>query len=88
MKRILIGTTLAAFALAPAMGWADCEYHASMASSKSADKAPLAQAPAASTVPAPVLAKAPVTKQVKHAGDKATSSSPTAKESAVLAKNN
>jgi len=87
MKRILIGTTLAAFALAPAMGWADCEYHASMASSKSADKAPLAQAPAASTAPAPVLAKAPVTKQVKHAVDKATSS-PTAKESAVLAKNN
>jgi len=87
MKRILIGTTLTAFALAPAMGWADCEYHASMASSKSADKAPLAQAPAASTAPAPVLAKAPVTKQVKHAGDKANSS-PTAKESAVLAKNN
>jgi len=87
MKRILIGTTLAAFALAPAMGWADCEYHASMASAKSAEKAPLAQAPAASMAPAPVVAKAPATKQVKHTGDK-TTSPPKADASPVLAKNN
>lgn len=87
MKRILIGTTLAAFALAPAMGWADCEYHASMASAKSAVKTPLVQAPAASKAPAPVVAKAPMNKQVRQAGDK-TTSPPKADESPVLAKNN
>ena len=44
MKKSLVGTALALFAVAPAMAWADCDFHdkASMAS-KSTDKAELAQ---------------------------------------------
>ena len=89
MKKILIGTALAAFALAPAMGWADCDFHnkASMASSKSADRAELAQAAAASKAPAPVVAKAHAAKQVKQVVAKSTSPS-TADASTVVTKNN
>ena len=89
MKRILVGTAIALFALAPAMGWADCEYHnASMASSTPSAKAELAKAPAASKAPAPVVAKASVAKQVKSVGDKATSSSTKTDGSTVVAKTN
>ena len=67
MKRILVGTAIALFALAPEMVWADCEYHnAAMASSAPSAKAELARAPAASKAPAPVVAKTSVAKQVKH----------------------
>jgi len=89
MKRILVGTAIALFALAPAMGWADCEYHnASMASSTPSAKAELAKAPAASKAPAPVVAKASVAKQVKSVGDKATSSPSKTPGSTVVAKTN
>lgn len=89
MTKILVGTVLAAFALAPAMGWADCDFHdkASMASSKPADKADVAQAQAASKSPAPVVAKASATKQVKHVSGKAASPSKP-DDSTVVAKNN
>lgn len=87
MKRILAGTAIALFALAPAMGWADCDYHnASMASSTPSAKAELAKAPAASK--APVVAKASVAKQVKSVGDKAASSSTKTDGSTVVAKTN
>ena len=89
MKRILVGTALTLFALAPAMGWADCDYHkASMASSTPAAKAELAQGPAASRAPAPVVAKTSVAKQVKHVDSKATSSPSKAEGSTVVAKTN
>jgi len=89
MKRILVGTAIALFALAPAMGWADCEYHnASMASSTPSAKAELAKAPAASKAPAPVVAKASVAKQVKSVGDKAASSPSKTDGSTVVAKTN
>jgi hypothetical protein len=89
MKRILVGTALTLFAFAPAMGWADCDYHkASMASSTPAAKDELAQAPAASKAPAPVVAKTSVAKQVKHVDNKATSSPSKAEGSTVVAKTN
>lgn len=89
MKRILVGTTIAVFALAPAMAWADCEYHnASMASSTPSAKAELARAPAASKAPAPVVAKASAAQQVKHVGDKAASSPSRTDGSTVVAKTN
>ena len=88
MRKILLGATLVAFALAPAMGWADCDYHekASMASAKPAEKAELAQAPAANKAPAPI-AKVSATKQVKHMTDKVTSPSK-ADDATVVAKTN
>ena len=87
MKRILVGTALTLFALAPAMGWADCDYHnkASMASS-TPEKADQAQARAASK--APVVAKKSATKQVRHADSKTTSSPSKADGSTVVAKTN
>jgi hypothetical protein len=85
MKRILVGTALTLFALAPTMVWADCDYHkASMASSTPVAKDELAQAPAASKVPAPVVAKASVAKPVKQA----TSSPSKTEGSTVVAKTN
>jgi len=89
MKRMLVGTALTLFALAPAMGWADCDYHkASMASSTPVAKAELAQAPAASKAPAPVVAKTSVAKHVKHVDSKATSSPSKTEGSTVVAKTN
>jgi hypothetical protein len=88
MKRILVGTTLTLFALAPTMGLADCDYHkASMASSTPVAKDEIAQAPAASKAPAPVVAKTSVAKQVKHVDSKAMSPSKT-EASTVVAKTN
>jgi len=87
MKKILIGTTLAVFALAPALSWADCsDAHdkASMASLQAAEKA---QAPAASKVPSPVVAKISATKDLKQAVAKPASPSKT-DGSTVVAKNN
>ena len=77
MKRLLFGTALALFGLAPVIGSA-CEYNsASMASSGPAEKLGLATQPAASKAPAPVAAKAaPAAKQVKRASDKASSPAP------------
>jgi len=77
MKRLLVGTALALFGLAPAIGSA-CEYNdASMASSTPAEKLGLATQPAASKAPAPVVAKAaPTAQQVKRASDKAASPAP------------
>ena len=89
MKRILVGTAITLFALAPTMGWADCDYHkASMASSTPAAKDELAQAPAASKAPAPVVAKTSVAKHVKHVDSKATSSPSKTEGSTVVAKTN
>jgi len=89
MTRILVGTALALFSLAPTMGWADCDYHkASMASSTPVANDDLAQAPAVSKAPASVLAKASVAKQAKHVDTKATSSPSKTAESTVVAKTN
>jgi hypothetical protein len=89
MKKILIGTTLAAFALAPALGWADCgEAHdkASMASSQPAQKSEQAQAQATTKAATPVVAKATTTKHAKPSVAKTTASK--AGASTVVAKNN
>jgi hypothetical protein len=86
MTRILVGTALALFGLAPAIGSA-CEYNdASMASSTPAAQLGRATAPA-SKAPAPVVAKATTAKQVKPASDKATSPAPNAKLAAVANRN-
>ena len=73
MKRLLAGTILALFGLAPMIGWA-CGYtDASMASSTPEAKLGLAAAPTASKAPATVAVKAPDVKQVKATSDKAPS---------------
>jgi hypothetical protein len=73
MKRLLAGTILALFGLAPMIGWA-CGYtDASMASSTPEAKLGLAAAPSASKAPATVAVKAPDVKQVKATSDKAPS---------------
>jgi hypothetical protein len=83
MTRILIGTALALFGSASAIG-SPCEYNdASMASSTPPAQLGLAAPPAASKAPAPVVAKAPA---VKQAGDKATSPAREAKVAAVVAR--
>ncbi|HEX6136168.1 MAG TPA: hypothetical protein VF059_00785 [Casimicrobiaceae bacterium] len=89
MKRIVVGTVLAVFALVPAIGWADCSVdHASMASSTPA-RPELAQTPAASKQDQPAVVKASVTKQVKPVAVKKTME-PAAKAdgSTVVAKTN
>jgi hypothetical protein len=88
MKRILVGMALTLFALAPTVSLADCDYHkASMASSPvTTDE--LAQAPAASKLPAPVAAKTSVAKQAKHVDGKAMSSPSKTEGSTVVAKTN
>jgi hypothetical protein len=89
MKRTLVGTAIALFALAPAMGWADCAYHdASKEAAVPVAKPEVAQASAASKAPAPVVAKASVTKQVRHARDNAVSSPSRADGTTVVAKTN
>jgi hypothetical protein len=68
MKKVLIGTTLAVFALAPAMSFADCsEAHtaAAMASAAPAGKSTPEATVAGKTAP-PVVAKATVTKAAKQ----------------------
>ena len=87
MKRFLVGTMLALFGLAPAIG-AACAYNdASMASSTPAAQLGLATAPAASKAPAPVVAKAAAAKQVKPASDRATSRVPNGKLAEVANRN-
>ena len=87
MKRILIGTALALFGLAPAIGSA-CEYNnASMASSTPPAQLGLAAAPAASKAPAAVAAKAPAVRQATQVGDKVTSPAAGAKVAAVARTN-
>ena len=87
MKRFLVGTALALFVLAPAIGTA-CEYNdASMASSGPAEKLGLASAPAASKAPAPVVAKAAPAAKQQRAGDKATSTSRNTKLAAATNRN-
>jgi hypothetical protein len=87
MKKSLVGTALALFAVAPAMAWADCDFHdkASMAS-KSTDKAELTQQQATNKASSPVVAKTSGTK-VKQASDKKATPSKT-DASTVVAKNN
>ncbi|MDQ2917311.1 MAG: hypothetical protein ABI316_04140 [Casimicrobiaceae bacterium] len=71
MKRILIGTALALFGLAPTIGSA-CEYNdASSASATPPTQLGMASPPPASKAPAPVVTKVPLFKQAKQAGDKA-----------------
>jgi len=90
MKKVLVGTALSLFALAPAMGWADCDYHdkASKASSTPAKKTEVAQASATGKAKAPVVAKTSVARQVNTIDRKATAASPKAEESTVVAKTN
>ena len=73
MNKILVGATLAAFAFAPAVGFADCgpeHDKASMASSQPAEKPQVAQARSSSKASAPLAAKTAATKQVKPVHDK------------------
>jgi hypothetical protein len=78
MKRLLIGTALALFGLAPMIGSA-CEYtDASMASATPPAKLGLAT-PAASQAPAPTVVKAPVVKQAREVGDKVATPAPQGK---------
>ena len=90
MKRVLVGTALTLFALAPAMGWADCGDHdkASMASSTPASKTEVAQASATGKATAPVAVKTSKARQVNTVDRKATAASPKAEESTVVAKTN
>jgi len=89
MKRILVGTALTLFALAPTMASADCDYHkASMASSTPVAKDELAQVPAVSKMPAAAVAKVSVAKQAKHVDSKATSLPSKTEPSTVVAKTN
>lgn len=79
MKRILIGTALALFGLAPTIGSA-CEYNdATSASATPPTQLGMASPPPASRMPAPAVAKAPLFKQAKQTGDKATSAASDAK---------
>lgn len=89
MKKILVGTTLAVFALAPALASADCggdHDKASMASSQPAQKPELAQAPAASNTSSPAVAKVTAAKKVKQAVAKPAA--PKASATTVVAKSN
>ena len=73
MKRILIGTALAMFGLAPTIGSA-CEYNdATSASATPPTQLGMASPPAASKAPAPAVVKAPLVKQAKATGAKASS---------------
>ena len=89
MKKVLVGTALTLFALAPAMGWADCGDHdkASMASS-TPPKTEVAQASATGKATAPVAVKTSKARQVNTVDRKATTASPKAEESTVVAKTN
>ena len=89
MKKVLVGTALTLFALAPAMGWADCDYHnkASMASSTPAKKTEVAQASATGKATVPVAAKTSAANKVNTVDRKAPAS-PKAEESTVVAKTN
>lgn len=87
MKRILIGTALALFGLAPTIGSA-CEYHdATSASAATPAQLAMASPPAASKVPAPVVAKAPALKQAKQSGNRAATPSQDAKTARVAVNN-
>jgi hypothetical protein len=89
MKRIVVGTALALFGLAPTISLADCDYHnASMAASTPPAKAELAQAPAANKAAAPVVAKASGAKQVKRVVEKTTPSPSKADKPAMVARTN
>ena len=87
---LLVGTALTLFALAPAMGWADCSdgHKASMASSTPANKPEVAQASATGKATAPVAVKTSKATQVNTVDRKATAASPKAGESTVVAKTN
>ena len=90
MKKVLVGTALTLFALAPAMGWADCDGHdkASMASSTPAKKTEVAQTSATGKATAPVVAKSSAAKTVNTVDRKATATTPKAEESTVVARTN
>jgi hypothetical protein len=79
----LIGTALALFGLAPTIGSA-CEYNdATSASATPPTQLGMASPPPASKAPAPVVAKAPLLKQAKPAGNQATAPAPAAKVASV-----
>ena len=83
MKRILIGTALAMFGLAPTIGSA-CEYNdATSASATPPTQLGMASPPPASKAPAPAVVKAPLVKQAKAAGAKASSPARDAKVASV-----
>ena len=87
MKRILIGTALALFGLAPTIGSA-CEYNdATSASAGTPAQLAMTSPPAASKAPAPVVAKAPLFKQARQAGDKTASPASDTKSARVAANN-
>lgn len=81
MKRLLVATALAIFALAPGIGLA-CE-HDTSGSAAMNDLLGLAPVPAATKVPAQTVAKAPVAKAAKQVVAKTKVSVPTAKVAAA-----
>lgn len=90
MRKLLVGTAVALFGLAPAMTWADCEFHnaQAMASSKPAATAEVAKAAPASKATTTTVAKASVAKPAKQSGDKAASTPSRDDQSTVVAKTN
>ena len=89
MRKTLLGTAFAAFAIAPAMAWADCDFHnkASMASSAPAQKSDV-QAQASGKASAPVVAKTSTAKHVKPTSDKPAPTPSKSDASTVVAKTN
>jgi hypothetical protein len=76
MKRVLVATALVAFGLAPAIG-AACEYNdESAASATPLVQMGSAQAPAATKVPAPTVAKALAPNAVKQVAGKVKAPAP------------
>ena len=91
MKKAVMGTTLAVFALAPALAWSDCEYHnqsamAQMASAKPAENASSVKTNALHATPA--TAKAEQGNTVKKVTAKAAPPKVKPEATAVVAKNN
>lgn len=87
MKIAVMGTTLAVFALAPALAWSDCEYHnqsamAQMASAKPAENASSVKTNALQAT------KAQQGNTVKKATAKAAPPKAKQEATAVVAKNN
>ena len=88
MKIAVMGTTLAVFALAPALAWSDCEYHNQSAMAQMASAKPADNASSMKTNALPATAKAQQGHTVKKATAKAAPPKAKPEATAVVAKNN
>ena len=88
MKIAVMGTTLAVFALAPALAWSDCEYHNQSAMAQMASAKPADNASSMKTNALPATAKAQQDNTVKKATAKAAPPKTKPEATAVVAKNN